>query len=733
MAGGVRPGLTHIQLVIGRGGVSDQREVADERIGHGDASERLVAGVLYADGVVDDFTCSVGGAASNRGVLDDVQGGCLLYGNRSIVGVGASLARIGGGHVHDGCARVNLGLRDHVAGGVRPGLTHIQLTIGRSGVSDQCEVADERIGHGDAGERLVAGVLHADGVVDDFTCSVGGAASDRRIFDDIQACGLFHSHRSIVGVGAGLVGVGCGLVEDVAACIDLGLRHHMGASPSPSFAHIQFTIGGSGVGHQSQVTDHWVSHRHTCQHLVTGVLHGDGVADDFTRHVGGTAGDCGIFDNVERWHQLLVAKIHIHEFGEHGSDHNALRVRCGLHPTRLLDFAHHIGVVIRVRWIGIGCDREAVTALCICDGGALASVQHAIGILVQEDGPVGHADFVVCCACNIVDAIGIPRAVAVHVIELHAADFAIDDGRGHELDGCGPFAADVHGGLQRSTAPGGGTQSRSKALRGHSTGRGDHQAVLDFGTAALCGGSGVSEGDGDLAIHRASPPVDVSDVTHTSDVGIDRLKATLHAAAIGKAAVVGCRGARKVAGIAVHIGRGHEQKATGVGVGLVIVVGHIEGVALAVDQRLAVAGFVIKDVGYDFTLEVIRFAVGQDVVVPFCRCALRSIAIGPVLVNLADVGCGQWGSQCCACQLHRAACRRFLACRIRRHRLLAGPALRQACGVVLTAQCIDLTVQRVRCIAAVIIEFILKSTFRGSDFLSHGELQLPTICMGDMC
>ena len=156
----------------------------------------------------------------------------------------------------------------------------------------------------------------------------------------------------------------------------------MGASPSPSFAHIQFTIGGSGVGHQSQVTDHWVSHRHTCQHLVARILYSDGVADDFASHVGGTARDCGIFDNVERWHQLLVAKIHIHEFWGHGSDHNAKGVECGLHPTRLLDFSHHIGVVIRVRWIGIGCDREAVTALSICDGGALASVQHAIGILV---------------------------------------------------------------------------------------------------------------------------------------------------------------------------------------------------------------------------------------------------------------------------------------------------------------------------------------------------------------
>ncbi len=210
-----------------------------------------------------------------------------------------------------------------MAGGVGPGLAHIQLAIGRSGVSDQGEVADERIGHGDASERLVAGVLHADGVVDDFACSVGGATCDRSFLDDVQAGGLLYGNRSIVGVGAGLGRIGSGQVEDIAASIDLGLRHHMGASPSPGFAHIQFIIGGRGVGHQTQVADHRVSHRHTCQHLVAGVLHGDGVADDFTRHVGGTAGDCGIFDNVERWHQLLVAKIHIHDFGGHGSDHNA--------------------------------------------------------------------------------------------------------------------------------------------------------------------------------------------------------------------------------------------------------------------------------------------------------------------------------------------------------------------------------------------------------------------------
>ena len=271
----------------------------------------------------------------------------------------------------------------------------------------------------------------------------------------------------------------------------------------------------------------------------------------------------------------------------------------------MLDFAHEIGVVVQVCWVGIGCDGKAVSALGIGDGRALAGIEQAIGILVQEQGPACHADFVVGSAHHVVGTVDVAQAVAVHVVEFHAADFAIDDGRGHELDRGGPFASDIDGGLQGTTGPSGSTQGFPFALIRHSTGRGDHQTILDFGTTALCGGAGVGEGDGDLTIHRSTTPRDVGDVTDTRDIGVDRLKNALHSATVGKTGVICCDKAGKVAGVSVHIGRGHEQKATGIRVGLVVVVSHIEGVTLAVDQRLAVARFVEKYVGNDFTLEVI--------------------------------------------------------------------------------------------------------------------------------
>ena len=178
-----------------------------------------------------------------------------------------------------------------MAGGVRPGLTHIQLAIGRGRIGHQHEVADEGVGDSDTCQSLVASVAHSDGVVDDFASGVGRTTRHRGVLDDVQRSSLLHHHRGIVGVWAGLVRVGRGDVEDVAARVDVGLGHHMGAGPGPAFAHIQFAIGRSRIGHQHQVADHRVTDRHAGEHLVARVLHGDGVGDDFTHHVGGSARD----------------------------------------------------------------------------------------------------------------------------------------------------------------------------------------------------------------------------------------------------------------------------------------------------------------------------------------------------------------------------------------------------------------------------------------------------------
>ena len=60
----------------------------------------------------------------------------------------------------------------------------------------------------------------------------------------------------------------------------------------------------------------------------------------------------------------------------------------------------------------------------------------------------------------------------------------------------------------------------------------NHQAVLNFGATRFCGGAGINEGDGYMAIHCSTPSGGVSNITHTGYVGIDRLEVTLHAAAV---------------------------------------------------------------------------------------------------------------------------------------------------------------------------------------------------------
>ena len=366
MAGGVGPGLTHIQLTIGRSGIGDQREVADEWVRNQHACERLVAGVADSDGVVDDFTSSVGGAAIDRSVLDDVQAWGLFHGHRSIVGIRAGLLRVGSGQVDDRSTGVDLGLRDDVAGGVGPGLTHIQLTIGRSGIGDQREVADEWVRNQHACERLVAGVADSDGVVDDFTSSVGGATCDRSIFDDVQAGRLLHSDRSVIGIRTCLLRVGSCQVDDRSTGVDLGLRDNVAGGVEPGLAHIQLVISRGSVSHQREVVDERVGDSDTCERLVAGVLHADGVVDDFTCHVGRATSNRGIFDDVQRRHQLLVAKIHAHDFGLHGRDDNAFGVDGGLHPASLLNLTYHIGVVVRIRCVCVRCDGEAVASISVC-------------------------------------------------------------------------------------------------------------------------------------------------------------------------------------------------------------------------------------------------------------------------------------------------------------------------------------------------------------------------------
>ena len=311
-----------------------------------------------------------------------------------------------------------------------------------------------------------------------------------------------------------------------------------------------------------------------------------------------------------------------------------------MHPAGLLHFAHDERVVVRVRAVGVGCDRQDVAARGIGDGVGLALVPEAIAVEVDEDLPVGQAHFVVGRAQRVVCAIGVAHAIAVKIAELRAADLAHDDGRGCQLNGGGAAAANVHGGLQRTAGPGIGTICHAVALVGHIAWCSDQQTVLDFGTTRGGGGAGVGEGDGDFAVQRAAGAAQVADTADGGDVGIDGVEAALHTAAIGEAAVRLRIASSKARGTAAGIGRCHVNKPARVGVGLVVVVGDIEGIALAIHQRGVVAGFVEVDVGHHLAFKVIGFAVREDVVVPLGAAAFGGIAIGPVLVDLADAGAG---------------------------------------------------------------------------------------------
>ena len=297
--------------------------------------------------------------------------------------------------------------------------------------------------------------------------------------------------------------------------------------------------------------------------------------------------------------------------------------------------------------IGIGhCKRFTIVPL-------------AVVVLVQKYFPVGQTDFVICRALEVVSAIGVAQAIAIHVAEFHATDFAHDDGRRGQLDRGGAAAIDVHRGLQRTACPGIGAVGQAVTLVGHIARGGNHQAVLDLCTTRSGGGAGVDKSDGDLAIDGAARVAVVGHVADACDVGVDGVELPLHPPAIAEAAIGLC-GAGEARWAAVDVGRGHVDKAPGIGVALVVVVGHIERVGLALDQRGVVAGFVEVHMGHHFALEIIRFAIGQDVVVPLCRGALGGIAIGPVLVDLAHTagGCGR----CSGCDGQRTGGRQCRRC-----------------------------------------------------------------------
>ena len=234
-----------------------------------------------------------------------------------------------------------------------------------------------------------------------------------------------------------------------------------------------------------------------------------------------------------------------------------------------------------------------------------SGVPLTIVVLVQKYLPVGQADFIVCIAQHVIDAVGIAGAVAVHVTEFHATDLAHDDGRGRQLNGCGATAADVYRGLQGAACPGVGAIGQAFALVGYIAGGGNQQAILDFGTARCGVGARVDKSDGDDRIFGTACAAGVGHVADACDVGVDSVKRPLHTATVGEGAVGLRSAACKTARAAVSVGRCHVDKAARVGVALVVVVGDVERVGLPVRQGCVVAGFVEIGVRHHLAFKVV--------------------------------------------------------------------------------------------------------------------------------
>ncbi len=270
--------LARIEAAV-EGGAADR----DERIGHDDAGEGHVAGVGDEEGVADRVTRvgDVVGAVVEDARLDDRDRHHLGHVDGLVVGVADGLAlrrgRADRGRVED-LAGVDVGLGDGIAGGAGGGLTGAERA-GRRRAAD----GHRRVGHDDAGEGHVAGVLEIEGVADDVTRAGDAieAQVERAFLVEIDRPDLGHGDVLGVAVGRRLAlrpaGVDIGGVDDLAG-IDVVL--------------VDGIAGGAGDGltgaervdrRRAADADRRVGHDGAGQGHVAGVGDIEGVADEVAR------------------------------------------------------------------------------------------------------------------------------------------------------------------------------------------------------------------------------------------------------------------------------------------------------------------------------------------------------------------------------------------------------------------------------------------------------------------
>ena len=129
----------------------------------------------------------------------------------------------------------------------------------------------------------------------------------------------------------------------------------------------------------------------------------------------------------------------------------------------------------------------------------------------------------------------------------------------------------------------------------------------------------------------------IGDRADIGDVGVDAHEGTGGTATVAEGAVGrGCVASRPAGRHAAVLHAGQADEATGVGIDLIVVVGDVEAVALPLHQGGFVARAVDEDMRNDLAFFVVRLVVREDVVVPLGTRTRCGIAVGPVLVDLAD-------------------------------------------------------------------------------------------------
>ena len=184
-------------------------------------------------------------------------------------------------------AGVDVGLRGRVGGGVDPGFADVEDAGVGVVAAVEGGAAGERVGDDDVGEVDVAGVRHADRVVERGR---GGDVGLVDVLGDRQRRGLGDGGRRVVAGRVGLVGVDGGGVDQIGAGVDVGLGGRVGGGVDPGFADVEDAGVGVVAAVEGGAAGEQIGDDHVGEVDVAGVLDADRVVER------GRRGDVGLVD-----------------------------------------------------------------------------------------------------------------------------------------------------------------------------------------------------------------------------------------------------------------------------------------------------------------------------------------------------------------------------------------------------------------------------------------------------